>query len=184
MKRRGFFKLLAKSLAQAAAEFTYEATKPDKKYVRPPGSGEEEEFLKLCTKCHQCVKACPTGVIDLVKDMHPIVFETPYMNFKNNYCEKCYLCVDTCESGALSRENLKKYKLVAKLVKDRCVAFQDIFCQSCYWSCPKMDKAITLKDFTYPEFHQQECIGCGRCIHACPTEPKSIEMVKVRNGEP
>ena len=183
MSRRRFFKLLGKSIAQAAAEFTYEATRPSKTFLRPPGSGEEDEFLKLCTKCGECVKACPTGVLDLVKEMHPVIFETPFMNFENNYCERCYACIEACKSGALTKENLKKYKVYAKLVKERCVAFQQVFCQSCYWSCPKMDKAITLIDFNYPEFHNQECLGCGRCVHACPTTPKSIEMVKVRVDE-
>ena len=183
MRRRGFFKLIGKSLAQAAAEFANEATKPNKEFVRPPGSPREDDFLKLCQKCGECIKSCPTGVLDRVKELHPVVLDTPVMNFENNYCEKCYSCIEACPTGALNRENLKKFKLVARLVKERCVAYQDVFCQSCYWSCPKMDRAITLKDFAYPEFHQEECTGCGRCIHACPTNPKSIEMVKVENEE-
>jgi len=183
LSRRRFFKLLGKSIAQAAAEFTYEATKPNKSYLRPPGSGNEDEFLSLCQKCGECIKACPTGVLDRVKEMHPLILDTPFMNFENNYCERCYACIEACKSGALNKENLKKYKLYAKLDENRCVAFQDIFCQSCYWSCPKMDKAITLKDFNYPQFHREECLGCGRCVHVCPTSPKSIEIVKAENEE-
>ncbi len=179
MSRRGFFKLIGKSIARAAAEFTYEVAKPDKNFTRPPGSGTEEEFLSLCKKCGKCVEACPSGILEKISDMNPIVFETPVMNFENGRCERCYLCIEACPSGALSKENLNKYRYVAKLLKDRCVAFQDIFCQSCYWSCPKMDKAITLKDFAYPEFHPEECLGCGSCLNACPTNPKSIEIVKV-----
>ncbi|RKQ60429.1 ferredoxin-type protein NapG [Thermovibrio guaymasensis] len=183
MSRRSFFKLLGKSIAQAAAEFTYEATKPNRVYLRPPGSGEEDEFLKLCTKCKTCISACPTGVLETVKEMHPVVFETPVMNFDNNYCERCYSCIEACKSGALKKENLEKYRVYAKLIVQRCVAYQDVFCQSCYWSCPKIDKAITLKDFAYPEFNSQECTGCGRCIHACPTNPKAIELVKEKNED-
>jgi len=179
MSRRRFFKILGKSIVQAAAEFTYEATKPNKKLVRPPGSADEETFLSLCQKCGECVRNCPTGVLDLVKDMHPVILDTPYMNFENNYCEKCYQCIEACRSGALKRENLKKFRLIARLKRDRCVAFENIFCQSCYWSCPNMDRAIELIDAAYPKFNPENCIGCGRCIHACPTNPKSIEMVKV-----
>jgi ferredoxin-type protein NapG len=184
LSRRGFFKLLGKSLAQAAAEFTYEATKPSASFVRPPGSCDEDRFLSLCQKCGECVKSCPTGVLDRVSQLHPLIFETPYMNFENNYCEKCYACIDACPNGALSRENIKRCSLVAVLKKDRCVAYQDVFCQSCYWSCPKMDRAIKLVDFSYPEFISSECTGCGRCINACPTNPKAIEMViRFKSGE-
>ncbi|RUM43594.1 MAG: 4Fe-4S dicluster domain-containing protein [Desulfurobacterium sp.] len=181
MSRRRFFKLLADSVAKAAAEFAYEVARPDKTFIRPPGSADEDTFLALCTKCGKCITACPTGVIDSVKEMNPITVDTPFMNFDNNYCERCYSCIDACKSGALSKENLQTYRYVAVLDRDRCVAYQDIFCQTCYWSCPRMDKAITLKDFTYPEFHQEACLGCGRCIHACPTVPKSINFKKVKN---
>lgn len=181
MSRRRFFKILGESIVKAAAEFTYEVTKPNKTFIRPPGSADEETFLSLCNKCGECVKSCPTGVLDRVKEMNPIVLDTPFMNFENNYCEQCYACIEACKSGALSKENLKKFRYVAKLDKNRCVAFQDVFCQSCYWSCPQMDKAITLIDFNYPEFHSEHCKGCGRCVHACPTIPKSITLVKVKN---
>ncbi|MEO2069139.1 MAG: 4Fe-4S dicluster domain-containing protein [Desulfurobacteriaceae bacterium] len=183
MSRRNFFRLVANSFKQAAAEFAYEVAKPTKDYLRPPGSENEDTFLALCKRCGKCVENCQTGVLDKVKDTNPIVFDTPFMNFDKNFCEKCYTCIDNCPSGALKKENLEKFKLVAKLEKTRCVAFQDIFCQTCYWSCPKMDKAITLKDFNYPEFHEEFCLGCGRCIHACPTIPKSITLVRVVSSE-
>ena len=65
--------MLGKSLVQAAAEFTYEVSKPNKVFIRPPGSADEETFLSLCNKCGKCTEACPTGVLDRVKEMNPIV---------------------------------------------------------------------------------------------------------------
>jgi hypothetical protein len=49
MSRRKFFKLLADSVAKAVGEFAYEVARPDKTFVRPPGSGDEDTFLSLCT---------------------------------------------------------------------------------------------------------------------------------------
>ena len=33
------------------------------KIIRPPGALSEEEFLKRCIKCGQCMRVCPTNVI-------------------------------------------------------------------------------------------------------------------------
>ncbi len=183
MSRRKFFKALANSLAKAAAEFTYEATKPQEEFIRPPGSPDEDTFLSLCKRCGTCISSCPTGVLDKVSKPHPAILDTPFMNFDKNYCEQCYTCIKNCPSGALTFENLKHFKYVAILNKNRCVAYQDIFCQTCYWSCPQMDKAITLKDMVKPIFNSEHCKGCGRCIHSCPTIPKAIEMKKVKADE-
>ncbi|WP_456397883.1 4Fe-4S dicluster domain-containing protein [Desulfurobacterium sp.] len=179
--RRDFFKELFNSVTKAAAELAYEMSKTTENLVRPPGSADEDTFTALCEKCGKCVENCKTGVLEKYKKLNPIILETPYMNFDNNYCEQCYTCIENCSSGALKFENLKKYKYIAKLLKDKCVAFKEMFCLTCYWSCPNIDRAITIRDRNYPEFHMEECKGCGRCINACPTEPKSIIMVKVKN---
>jgi len=182
VERRRFFRHLADSLKKAVGEFAYEVSKPTRAFLRPPGSADEDTFLYLCRKCGRCVDACPSGVLEKVSTPNPVVLDTPFMNFENNYCTACYSCIDACPSGALSRDNLKVFRYVAVLDVDRCVAYRDVFCQSCYWSCPNRDSAITLKDFAYPEFHQSACAGCGRCVHACPTIPPSVEMRKVKVG--
>ena len=183
MSRRKFFKLLADSIVKSAAEFTYEISKPQEEILRPPGSGEEDAFLSLCKRCGKCVESCPTGILEKFTKLNPVVLDTPYMNFNNNYCQQCYNCIENCPTGALSFENLKRFTYKAKLLKDRCVSYQEFFCQTCYWSCPQMDKAITLLDMIKPEFHQEHCKGCGRCIHSCPANPKAIEIVKVKVNE-
>jgi len=178
MKRRAFFREVANSFKKATAEFVVEVSKPNVKFLRPPGSADEDTFLSLCTKCGSCVDSCQTGVLEKIGGLNPVAVDTPFMNFENNYCEKCYACVDACPSGALSRENLEKYYYVAKIDRKRCVAYSDIFCQTCYWSCPNMEKALKLEDAQYPFVDEEFCKGCGKCIHSCPTIPKSIRFVK------
>ena len=34
-----------------------------KTVIRPPGSVEEHEFLERCIKCDQCIRVCPTNVL-------------------------------------------------------------------------------------------------------------------------
>jgi len=180
--RRDFFKELFTSITKAAAEFAYEVSKTTDNVVYPPGSGDEDRFTALCERCGKCVEECKSGVLEKYNKLNPILLDLPVMNFDNNYCEQCYTCIEVCPSNALKKENLQKFRYVAKLLKDKCVAFKEMFCLSCYWSCPNLDKAITIKNRSYPEFHSAECKGCGRCINACPTEPKSIVMIKVKNG--
>src|SRR5256885_11042445 len=67
-------------------------------WLRPPGAVAEELFLDRCTRCGDCLPACPYGSIK--KDVatgYPIIFanESP-----------CYLCEDfpciaACETEAL-----------------------------------------------------------------------------------
>ena len=183
MERRKFFKFLANSVARSTAELIYHATKPVVPYLRPPGSADEDTFLSLCQKCLACVKACPSGVLEPVRTSNPVVIDTPFMNFDNNPCQRCYECIKACQHGALTFENLQKYELKPILLKDKCVAYHDIFCQTCYWSCPKLDSAIVLNEELKPVFTGKDCQGCGSCIHACPTEPKAIIMEKHAKSE-
>ncbi len=183
MKRRKFFKDIADSLKRAFGEFTFEVSKPIKTYVRPPGSGSEADFLAKCSRCSKCIEVCPTGILDKVKELNPMVLDTPFMNFENGYCEKCYRCIEVCPTEALSKENLKKYRYAVSFDKSKCAAYKGMFCQTCYWSCPNMDKAITLRELRYPEFHVDLCDGCGRCINACPAEGKPIKMKRVKVEE-
>ena len=74
------------------------------KYViRPPGSVGEDEFLRRCIKCDQCIRVCPTNVLQ------PALFEagaeglwTPIMISKMGWCElNCTLCSQVCPTGAI-----------------------------------------------------------------------------------
>ena len=74
------------------------------KYViRPPGSVAEDEFLSRCIKCDQCIRVCPTNVLQ------PALFEagveglwTPIMVSKMGWCElNCTLCSQVCPTGAI-----------------------------------------------------------------------------------
>ena len=71
--------------------------------IRPPGSVAEDEFLRRCIKCDQCIRVCPTNVLQ------PALFEagleglwTPIMISKMGWCElNCTLCSQVCPTGAI-----------------------------------------------------------------------------------
>ncbi|MDH7571538.1 MAG: 4Fe-4S binding protein, partial [Armatimonadota bacterium] len=81
----GIAGLLFAPMARASGKSTEDF---DKRVVRPPGSVEEAEFLARCIKCDQCLRVCPTNVLQ------PAFLEaglegiwTPVMNMRLGYCE-------------------------------------------------------------------------------------------------
>jgi ferredoxin len=69
--------------------------------VRPPGAIEESLFLKRCTGCDACMKACPVNVI-MIEDLEtrdPIIYP------EKDPCIRCpgFPCIAACPTGALSK---------------------------------------------------------------------------------
>src|SRR5687768_6090369 len=104
--RRDFFKDSLFSVAKAAHEFVKhkdapreQATPPPRTdWLRPPGAVEECLFLDRCTRCSDCVKACPyeTIVFDR-RDGTPVIFPDRVA------CHLCsdFPCIAACEADAL-----------------------------------------------------------------------------------
>jgi Fe-S-cluster-containing dehydrogenase component len=51
----------------------------------------------------------------------------------------------------------------------------------CYEKCPKKDKAMLIDDSGIVYINEDECIGCGLCVKACPYGPPRINMVKSKD---
>ncbi len=172
--------------------------------LRPPGAITEEDFLKACTRCGECVTACPYDTLKLAEpgDNKPI--GTPFFEPRKIPCEMCteIPCVPVCPSGALDiksvstlDEESKKDKLdinkarmgAAIIDKKNCVAFWGIQCDLCYRACPLMDEAISIEyernertgkhAFLKPVVNTEVCTGCGLCEAACITEKASIMVL-------
>ncbi|MDY7031313.1 MAG: 4Fe-4S binding protein [Thermodesulfobacteriota bacterium] len=160
---------------------------PNPKRIRPPGALSEEEFLKRCVKCGECMKVC------LTNGLHPSLMEagiegiwSPLLIPKLGYCEySCTLCGQVCPTGAikeLTEEEKKKTKIgLAFINKSRCLpyAFQTS-CIVCEEHCPTSPKAIWFEEkeivvrdgsverFKLPHVDPELCIGCGICENKCP----------------
>ena len=73
--------------------------------IRPPGALREEDFLKRCIKCGQCMRICPTNII------HPAHFQgglegfwTPILDFRagTSGCQyNCIACGHVCPTAAI-----------------------------------------------------------------------------------
>jgi ferredoxin len=158
-RRRAFFAALVGFLFFPFVRLSGRSTKDfSTKVVRPPGSVEESEFLERCIKCDQCIRVCPTNVLQ------PAMFEagleglwTPIMNFRMGFCQlNCTACGQVCPTGAIQRLSIEEklglgpyeeqgpVKLgTAHYDHGRCLPWsKNIPCVVCEEVCPTSPKAI------------------------------------------
>jgi len=110
-KRRKFIKQMAGLgvLGVAAAAGIYYAPKLKAKelILRPPGAVKEDEFLKLCIKCGQCLQVCPYDSIFLEGIEGGASVAMAYIDPKKRGCYLCeaFPCILACPTGALDHEH-------------------------------------------------------------------------------
>ncbi|MCP4589629.1 MAG: 4Fe-4S dicluster domain-containing protein [bacterium] len=128
------------------------------KVIRPPGSCEEQEFLERCIKCDQCIRVCPTNVLQPARLEAGIEgLWTPVLNFRMGFCQlQCTACGHVCPTGAIQRLSVEEkmglgdfeaggpVKLgTAHYDFGRCLPWsKNIPCMVCEEVCPVSPKAI------------------------------------------
>lgn len=164
----------------------------DGRYVRPPGSVEEDKFLAQCIRCSECMKVCPTNALQpssMIAGMDTVW--TPRLVPRSGACEeKCNLCGQVCPTQAIRKLPLKEKSYVklgtAVIDRHRCVAWeQEQLCLICDEICPY--DAIEFKiNTTYtatlkrPFVLEDKCTGCGWCENKCPTYGRgAIEIYSI-----
>ena len=166
--------------------------------IRPPGAREELDFMATCARCGECMKVCPTNVIQpAVFDAGIEGFFTPQMDFRRAYCDwGCNECGKVCPSQAIRRLTLeeKRLKVIGRAYIDRntCIPWAEgRDCLVCQELCPTPEKAIIFRTdgqsqgasggevgVKLPEVVPERCIGCGICQHACPVPNEAAIRVR------
>ena len=128
--------------------------------IRPPGALPEEEFLKRCIKCGQCMRVCPTNVIQ------PAGFQagleslwTPVLNNRigTSGCQmNCVACGQVCPTSAI-----RPITLSEKLGRDEFAQVGPI----------KLGTAFVDRSRCLPWAMDKPCIVCQE---NCPVSPKAI----------
>lgn len=104
LKGVGGFSLVA--LATGAGIYFAPKLKSDKLLLRPPGAVPEDDFLKLCIKCGQCLQVCPYDSIKLEDVSGGASVGMAYINPLERGCYLCsaFPCILACPTGALDHE--------------------------------------------------------------------------------
>jgi ferredoxin-type protein NapG len=188
--RRDFLKDSVLSVAKTAKEFsTHSEAVPEKAapplrtdWLRPPGAVAEPLFLERCTKCNDCVKACPHGsIVFHQQDGTPVLFPDQV---------PCYLCDDlpciaACATEALLPVSVREeIRMGTAVVNHRlCTAGQG--CHACVSKCPTDALAMDF-DAQRLVVTAERCVGCGMCEHICRTvnDHIAIKVTPARLLEP
>jgi polyferredoxin len=136
--------------------------------IRPPGALAEPDFLRRCVKCGQCMRVCPTNVIQpagLQAGFEGIW--TPMLNFRmgTSGCQKgCIACGNLCPTAAIRPISLDErlgrgdfassgpIRIGTAFVdRSRCLPWaMDRPCIVCQENCPVSPKAIFTREAFQP----------------------------------
>jgi ferredoxin-type protein NapG len=152
-------------------------------FARPPGAlPDAVDFDRSCTRCGDCVIACPYGVIFTLGGA-----SGPLIDPNSVACQLCadYPCIAACDEGALlplPSNSVPKFGQ-ARLNSGACrnepaqrkkISGRKKYCQECKKACP-VPGAVVYDGKKLPVF-ADHCSGCGICISACPAEPVAIRV--------
>ncbi|MBU0516240.1 MAG: 4Fe-4S binding protein [Proteobacteria bacterium] len=140
--------------------------------VRPPGALPEAAFLDRCTKCGQCLRVCPTNVLQpagLQAGLEGLW--TPVLNFRvgTSGCQLiCVACGHVCPTAAI-----RPLSLDEKLGRGKYAAAGPI----------RIGTAFVDRGRCLPWAMDRPCIVCQE---NCPVSPKAIftrvEYQTIRDG--
>lgn len=144
--------------------------------LRPPGAVQEMTFLDGCTRCGDCLEACPHDALHLAPERFRQAAGTPTFDPLGQPCLMCadMPCIAACEPGVLSRD-FGIAMGTARIDPQICLAYQGTGCTVCAERCP-VPGAIVM-DAARPRIDQETCTGCGACQHVCPAPQNAVGIL-------
>lgn len=155
LSRRGFFRGRVRPRAE----------------IRPPWALDEGEFVDRCTRCNDCLKVCPTGILVAGDGGYPTV------DFSLGECTFCGDCVTACQPNALHRHGEQPAWPYRAQIGEDCLPRQGVECRVCGDFCePRAIRFVPrIGGCPQPEIDLGNCTGCGACVAPCP-----VTAIRVR----
>jgi len=192
MDRRAFFRRAAGKATEVVVKQVDEKVEAEAAHwIRPPYALAELDFLLACTRCGECVTACPHNVIfPLESRLGAKVVNTPAMDLLNKGCHLCedWPCVVACEPNALMLPEVEDDEVIplpmlarAHVNTTTCLPYSGPECGVCQGSCP-VDGAMVWQ-MERPSIVENICVGCAMCREACIVEPKAVSIGSLHEQE-
>ncbi len=157
---------------------------PSASLLLPPWSVNQASFLDLCTRCGDCISACPENILT------PGSGGFPTTQFKHGECTFCGDCVSTCATGALLRTNDTAPWHQAPAISEQCLTHKGVVCRSCGDACEpeaisfsweRVSNPVGSRGIATPVIDNELCNGCGACISICPNDALTMQPLSVSN---
>jgi polyferredoxin len=175
--------------------------------LRPPGSLAELEFLSRCVACGQCMRVCPTNIIQPAGTKGGLeTLFTPGLEMRigTSGCQpSCTACGEVCPTGAIRALSEDEKLGQGDFTEDGPVRIGTAFvdrsrclpwalgrpCIVCEEVCPTSPKSVRLErvvqvredgslvELEQPSVDVESCNGCGVCENACPVAGQSAIRV-------
>lgn len=130
---------------------------------RPPWALDETAFITGCTRCHECIKHCETGVLISGAGGFPAI------DFQRAECTFCRRCAEVCPQPVFDLQRARPWTLTAS-IQPSCLTQKGVECRSCQDVCePRAIRFTpTLGGVARPALTPSLCSGCGACVGTCP----------------
>lgn len=142
--------------------------------LRLPWVTQEQDFIEQCTRCNDCLTACPENI--LVKGDGGF----PTVDFTKGECTFCQACVDVCTQPFFVDDKSVKAWPIHLTFLDNCLAKNSVLCQSCQDVCDTeaISFSYSAGSIPQPQISQSDCTGCGACVMPCPSQAIALNLIE------
>lgn len=133
--------------------------------LRPPWAMVEVAFIDRCTRCNDCLKACPEQILVCGDGGYPSV------DFQRGECTFCADCVTACQPLALARDAGQLPWPYQLAIAADCLPQQGVECRVCGEFCElgAIRFAPRIGSPPLPQVDPACCTACGACVAPCPS---------------